>query len=147
MSETERTTQRTPLTREQFEEVIAADETILELSLPDLDPLLYSYNQAKQLLLHFDLPITKGMKKKRMMADLLAHRKETELARATASTSASATMNNIQENDNAEEEAQLQITAQQVEASNAEEDLVKPTVDIEGTKAEHGAEIGKRTTW
>jgi hypothetical protein len=80
MSETERTTQRTPLTREQFEEVIAADETILELSLPDLDRLLYSYNQAKQLLLHFDLPFTKGMKKKRMMADLLAHRKETELS-------------------------------------------------------------------
>ena len=55
------------------------------------------------------------------MADLLAHGKETELAQVTASTSASATTNNIQEYDDAEEEAQLQIATQQVEASNAEE--------------------------
>ena len=46
------------LTEEEFEEFMAADETILELSLNVFSPTLYNYKQAKQLLLRFHLQFT-----------------------------------------------------------------------------------------
>jgi hypothetical protein len=49
--------------RDEFDEFMAADETILELSLNDFIPTLYNYKQAKQLLQCFNLPFTRGMKK------------------------------------------------------------------------------------
>jgi hypothetical protein len=44
-----------PLTADEFDQFMAADETILELSLNDFIPTLYNYKQAKQLLQHFNL--------------------------------------------------------------------------------------------
>jgi hypothetical protein len=51
MSETAESTARpAPLTEDEFEEFMAADESILKLSLNDFIPALYNYKQAKQLL-------------------------------------------------------------------------------------------------
>ena len=137
---------RGPLTTTEFDEVMAANESILELSPADLDPMLYSYNQTKQLLLRFNLPFTTGMKKKTMIAKLIALRAEAieaEAAQANASTSASTTGNQSQRDNDAEEAAQLEIVAQQVEESNAEEAGMEPTVDIDQIRAEHGTEIAE----
>ncbi len=66
---------------------MAADETILELSLNNFILTLYSYKQAKQLLLRFDLPFTR---KDRMMADLLHLRETTQRAQAAVEGSSAA---------------------------------------------------------
>ena len=144
MSETaESPTKPTPLTEEEFEEFMAADETILELSLNDFIPTLYSYKQAKQLLLRFNLPFFRGMRKERMMADLLRLRDETRTATATAAASDVSG----DANDDTDERRIETETALQVDASDKEEELLHPsTADAALTKATHGAEIADLET-
>ena len=133
----ESASQLAPLTREEFEDFFYAIGTILDLSLPDFDATLYNYNQAKRLLLRFGLNFTRGMKKEHMMSDLIALYETSR----RENTSASASLPTTETDDTADEETQLQIAAEQVAASDAEEALVEPTTDIEKTKAEHGAEM------
>ena len=145
MSETEGSPAKpTPLTEEEFEEFMEADETILELSLNDFIPTLYSYKQAKQLLLRFHLPFTRGMRKERMMSDLLNLCTTTQLATATVAASTDAASNPTDLHEDAEEEIIAARTAEQVEASNIEEELLHPsTTDVHQTKTDHGAEIAE----
>ena len=145
MSETaESTAAPTPLTTDEFDEFMAADESILELSINDLIPTLYNYKQAKQLHQRFKLPFIRGMKKERMMSDLLNLRETTRLAQTiehastTAAASADATEHVTVDVD---EEAQLLQAAQQVAESNAEEELIDPAENLDHTKAQHGAEM------
>ena len=137
-------TKPTPLTEEEFEEFMAADETILELSLNDFIPTLYSYKQAKQLLLRFNLPFFRGMRKERMMVDLLRLREDTRLAKVAAAASDDTSALDRDADDDAVEERIATMTEQQVTASNAEEELLHPsTADVAQTKANHGAEIAE----
>jgi hypothetical protein len=120
-------------------------DSILYMDPADLDAMLYNYQQVKKLLLKFNLPFTKGMKKPSMMAALLVLREETNLAQATAaSASATAAPTNTPMAVDVDEEGQLKIVAQQVNTFKAEEeDLVDPAPVVELTKAEHGAEMAE----
>lgn len=126
-------------TREEFKDVLAAIDSILDMDLVDLDATLYNYQQLKKLLLKFNLPWNKGMKKPTMMAALLAHREQT----VAASLSTSAPVRTDPADDAIAEETQLIIAAQQVAESDAEEALVDPPPNLDLTKATHGAEMAE----
>lgn len=76
--------------------------------------------------------------------DVRPHRspRTTRLAQVidTAPTTAAAGADSSTPDDTDEERVQLEI-AQQVRTSNAEEETLHPTEDVESTKATHGAEI------
>ena len=143
MSETTKIpVQSTNYTKKEFDELLAAMDSIVEMDQADLDPTLYNYHQVKKLLHHFNIPFTRGMKKPAMMAALRNHRQRTIQAQATATTAlapAPSTTNPVATD--VDEATQLQIAAAQVNESNAEEELVDPAPDVELTKAVHGAEM------
>ena len=130
------------LTEEEFEEFMAADETILELSLNVFSPTLYNYKQAKQLLLRFHLQFTRGVKKERMMADLLLLQDTTQRARATEAAPTAAAANPKVNQEDADDKPIETLTLEQVEASNAKEELLFPTSDVE--RSSWGGDCGTR---
>ncbi len=114
-------------------------DSIVEMDLPDLDETLYNYQQVKRLLLKFGLPWRKTMKKPARMAALRTYR-EQQLA-ASASVPTTAPHPTDPADDTIDEAAQLLIAAEQVAASDAEEELLDPSPDVNLTKATHGAEM------
>jgi hypothetical protein len=83
------------------------------------------------------------MKKERMMADLLLFRETTQRAWAMEATPTAAAANPTDDQEDADSKWIETLAAELVKASNAEEELLHPTTDVERTKAADKVEIAE----